>query len=137
MTLSDRLQTAGLRATRKRLAIAGLLFDGSDRHVTAEDVASLARHAGVRVSLATIYNTLNQFVTAGLMKRITPDGERTYFDTNVSLHHHLFYEDAGVLHDIPGHSVRVEGLPADLDASSIRCVDIIIRMNHGPASPSA
>jgi Fur family iron response transcriptional regulator len=133
MTLSERLQSAGLRATSKRVAIGALLFDGVDRHVTAEDVARIARGAGVRVSLATIYNTLNQFVAAGLMKRITPDGERTYFDTNVSVHHHLYFEQEGVLHDIPGHTIRVEGLPSGLDSRRIRSVDVIVRVNGASA----
>ena len=123
-----RLEAAGLRATPKRIAIGSLLFDGPDRHVTADDVAGLARSAGVRVSLATAYNTLNQFVAAGLIKRITLDTERTYFDTNVSAHHHLFFERGGVLHDVPGDGVRIEGLP-DLPAGSrISSIDIIIRM---------
>lgn len=128
MRIETRLQTAGLRATPKRIAIGGLLFDGQDRHVTADDVAMMARKNGVRVSLATVYNTLNQFVGAGLMKRITLDTDRTYFDTNVSEHHHLFFEENGVLHDIPGDSVRVEGLPAIPAGSKVRSVEVIVRM---------
>lgn len=128
MTIVNRLQSAGLRATPKRLAIGGLLFDGQDRHVTADDVAAMARKAGVRVSLATVYNTLNQFVTAGLMKRITLDTDRTYFDTNVSDHHHLFFEQNGLLHDIPGDSIRVEGLPEIPSGSKISSVEVIVRM---------
>jgi Fur family transcriptional regulator, iron response regulator len=128
MRIETRLQSAGLRATPKRIAIGELLFDGMDRHVTADDVAGLARKAGVRVSLATVYNTLNQFVSAGLMKRITLDTDRTYFDTNVSHHHHLFFEDNGVLHDIPGDSVRVEGLPEIPLGSKVRSVEVIVRM---------
>ena len=128
MTIVNRLQAAGLRATPKRIAIGGLLFDGIDRHVTADDVAVIARKAGVRVSLATVYNTLNQFVAAGLMKRITLDTDRTYFDTNVSDHHHLFFEENGVLHDIPGDSIRVEGLPPIPSGSKVRSVEVIVRM---------
>jgi Fur family iron response transcriptional regulator len=128
MTLVSRLQSAGLRATPKRMAIGGLLFDGTDRHVTADDVAAMARKAGVRVSLATVYNTLNQFVAAGLMKRITLDSDRTYFDTNVTDHHHLFFENDGRLHDIPGHSIRVEGLPEVPAGSRVRTVEVIVRM---------
>jgi Fur family iron response transcriptional regulator len=131
MTIVNRLQSAGLRATPKRLAIGGLLFDGQDRHVTADDVAAMARKAGVRVSLATVYNTLNQFVTAGLMKRITLDTDRTYFDTNVSDHHHLFFEQNGVLHDIPGDSIRVEGLPEIPAGAKVRSVEVIVRMTGG------
>jgi Fur family transcriptional regulator, iron response regulator len=129
MNIVTRLQSAGLRATPKRIAIGGLLFDGVDRHVTADDVATIARKAGVRVSLATVYNTLNQFVAAGLMKRITMDTDRTYFDTNVSDHHHLFFEEDGVLHDIPGDTVRVEGLPPIPSGSKVRAIEVIVRMS--------
>ncbi len=134
LSLPDRFQAAGLRATPKRMAIGALLFDGVDRHVTADDVAALARNAGVRVSLATVYNTLNQFVAAGLMKRITLDSDRTYFDTNTSDHHHLFFETDGRLHDIPGHSVRVEGLPQIPAGAEVRSVEVIVRIGGG-ASP--
>lgn len=127
-SIHSRLQSAGLRATPKRIAIGGLLFDGVDRHVTADDVAVLARRAGVRVSLATVYNTLNQFVAAGLMKRITLDSDRTYFDTNTSDHHHLFFEHEGRLHDVPGHSVRVEGLPPAPAGSKVRSIEVIVRL---------
>ena len=129
MNITSRLQSSGLRATPKRLAIGGLLFDGMDRHVTADDVAILARKNGVRVSLATVYNTLNQFVAAGMMKRITVDTDRTYFDTNVSDHHHLFFEENGVLHDIPGDTIKVEGLPPLPTGSKVRSVEVIVRMS--------
>ena len=62
------------------------------------------------------------------MKRITLDTDRTYFDTNVSDHHHLFFEEKGVLHDIPGDSVRVEGLPPIPAGSKVRSVEVIVRM---------
>jgi Fur family transcriptional regulator, iron response regulator len=128
MTIVTRLQSAGLRATPKRIAIGGLLFDGADRHVTADDVAVMARKSGIRVSLATVYNTLNQFVAAGLMKRITLDSDRTYFDTNVSDHHHLFFEDNGQLQDVRGDSIRVEGLPLAPHGSKVRSVEVIVRL---------
>jgi Fur family transcriptional regulator, iron response regulator len=133
MKIDTRLQSAGLRATPKRVAIAGLLFDGLDRHVTADDVSAMARKAGVRVSLATVYNTLNQFVAAGLLKRIILDTDRTYFDTNVSDHHHLFFEENGMLHDIPGDSIRVEGLPDVPAGSMVRAVEVIVRMARAQA----
>ena len=62
------------------------------------------------------------------MKRITLDTDRTYFDTNISEHHHLFFEQNGVLHDIPGDSIRVEGLPAIPDGAKVRSVEVIVRM---------
>lgn len=133
MKIDTRLQSAGLRATPKRIAIGSLLFDGVDRHVTADDVSAMARKAGVRVSLATVYNTLNQFVAAGLLKRIILDTDRTYFDTNVSDHHHLFFEENGMLHDIPGDSIRVEGLPEVPAGSKVRAVEVIVRMARAQA----
>ena len=134
MPLLTQLQTAGLRATPKRIAIGGLLFDGVDRHVTADDVADMARKAGIKVSLATVYNTLNQFVAAGILKRIILDTDRTYFDTNVSDHHHLFYETSGDLLDVPGDSLRIEGLPAAPEGARVRAVEVVIRMSGTPVS---
>lgn len=134
MPLLTQLQTSGLRATPKRIAIGGLLFDGVDRHVTADDVADMARKAGIKVSLATVYNTLNQFVAAGILKRIILDTDRTYFDTNVSDHHHLFYETSGDLLDVPGDSVRIEGLPAVPEGARVRAVEVVIRMSGTPVS---
>ena len=129
-TLHARLQSAGLRATPKRLAIGKLLFDGMDRHVTADDVAALARKHNVRVSLATVYNTLNQFVAAGLMKRITLDSDRTWFDTNVSDHHHFFLEEDGTLMDIPGEHIELAELPTPPAGLKVSRIDVVVRVTR-------
>ena len=89
----DRLTAAGLRPTRQRLGLARLLFEGGNRHITAEQLHREATDGGVKVSLATVYNTLHQFTNAGLLREIMVDSNRCYFDTNVSEHHHFFYED--------------------------------------------
>jgi len=94
-TIIERLRNAGLRPTRQRKELGRLLFGGPDRHVTAESLHDEASRAGIRVSLATVYNTLNQFTDAGLMREIVVDGDRAYFDTNVSDHHHFFHTDTG------------------------------------------
>jgi len=88
----DRLRNAGLRSTRQRLALAKLLFDGQNRHVTAEILHGEALEASVRVSLATVYNTLHQFNEVGLLREIVVDSGRSYFDTNISEHHHIYNE---------------------------------------------
>src|SRR3546814_11565190 len=83
--LVQRLKTAGLRPTRQRLALAKLLFEapgGSDRHITAEQLHAEAVADNVRVSLATIYNSLHQFTTAGLLREVVVESGRSYFDTN-------------------------------------------------------
>lgn len=84
-----RLKRVGLRPTRQRLALAGLLFGDSYRHVTAEALHAEAAEAGVRVSLATVYNTLHQFVKVGLLDEVVVDPGKSYFDTNTAEHHQI------------------------------------------------
>jgi Fur family iron response transcriptional regulator len=124
----DRLKEAGLRPTRQRLALVRLLLDGGDRHVTAEKLHEEADHAGIHVALATVYNTLNQFTAAGLLREVVVDSGRSYFDTNTSDHHHFFFEDSGSLQDIPGDQVRVSEVPAAPEGTSVRRVDVIVRV---------
>ena len=124
----DRLRQAGLRPTRQRLALARLLLDRGDRHVTAEQLHGEALAAEMRVSLATVYNTLHQFTTAGLLREVVVAPGRSYFDTNVDDHHHFFYEGTGQLEDIPGHQVVLSGLPQPPQGTEIRRVDVIIRV---------
>jgi Fur family iron response transcriptional regulator len=125
----DRLREAGLRPTRQRLALAKLLLESGDRHVTAEQLHGEAMNAAIRVSLATIYNTLHQFTTAGLLREVVVAPGKSYFDTNVDDHHHFFFEATGNLQDIPGDRVVVKDLPAPPDGTEIRRVDVIIRVH--------
>jgi Fur family iron response transcriptional regulator len=124
----ELLRAARLRPTRQRLALARLLFDRGDRHVTAEQLHGEAIAAAVPVSLATVYNTLHQFIDAGLLREVVVNPGRSYFDTNVSDHHHFFFEDTGQLVDIPGESIGVTNMPAPPAGSAIRRVDVIIRV---------
>ena len=125
----DRLRHVGLRPTRQRLSLARLLFDGCDRHVSAEQLHSLAEAANVRVSLATVYNTLHQFTDAGLLREIVVDAGRSYFDTNTSNHHHFFYEKSGMVVDIPGDAIEVRAIPQTPTGHAINRVDVIVRVD--------
>ncbi|MCU0837841.1 MAG: transcriptional repressor [Rhodospirillales bacterium] len=124
----DRLRDAELRPTRQRLALARLLFENGHRHVTAEKLHEEALAAGVPVSLATVYNTLHQFTAAGLLREIVVDATRSYFDTNVSEHHHFFFEQSGNLEDIPAEDIVVGDLPAPPTGTRITRVDVIVRV---------
>ena len=126
----ERLRAAGLRPTRQRLALARILFEGHDRHVSAEALHEEAQAAGVRISLATVYNTLHQFTASGLMREIVVDSQRSYFDTNVADHHHFFHESSGRLQDIPAEEVRVARLPASPAGTRVRRVDVIVRLEE-------
>lgn len=128
--LLQRLRAVGLRPTRQRLALARLLFEKGDRHVTADDLHAEAEQAGFDVSLATIYNTLNQFTQAGLLREVAVEAGRAYFDTNTSDHHHFFFEDGGRLADIPAEGLSVAGVPAAPKGTAVARVDVIVRLRR-------
>jgi Fur family iron response transcriptional regulator len=129
--LPTRLKAVGLRPTRQRLALAGLLFEGGHRHITAEQLHGEAGASAIKVSLATIYNTLHQFTEAGLLREVVIEPGRSYFDTNVDDHHHFYVEGSGQLLDIPAESVSLACLPVPPEGTTISRVDVIIRI--GPA----
>ncbi|MSO54014.1 MAG: transcriptional repressor [Rhodospirillales bacterium] len=126
----ERLRGARLRPTRQRLGLAKLLFENGHRHVTAEILHQEAKGAGLRVSLATIYNTLHQFTTSGLLREIVMDPMRFYFDTNTSNHHHFYFEDSGLLEDIMGTQVVISEMPTPPKGAAIDRVDVIVRLKN-------
>ena len=126
----DRLKAVGLRPTRQRLALAKLLFEEGDRHVTAEQLHSEAQSLNIRVSLATVYNTLHQFTDAKLLREVVVEPGRSYFDTNTDDHHHFFHEGDGCLTDIPADSLHVEKLPVTPKGTEVDRVDIIVRLKN-------
>jgi Fur family iron response transcriptional regulator len=123
----ELLRAAKLRPTRQRLALARLLFEKGDRHVTAEQLHGEALGASVLVSLATVYNTLHQFVAANLLREVVVNPGRSYFDTNTADHHHFFFEESGRLMDIPSDNIRVSNLPKP-PQGEIKRVDVTIRV---------
>ncbi|HWD29134.1 MAG TPA: Fur family transcriptional regulator [Rhizomicrobium sp.] len=127
---AERLRAAGLRPTRQRVELVGLLFADGDRHMTAESVHRDAEAAGVKVSLATVYNTLHQFTGAGLLRQVVVDSARTYFDTNTGDHQHFFVEDDGELIDIDGHQIEVAGIPEPPKGMAVDRVDVVVRVRR-------
>ena len=125
----NRLRNANLRPTRQRVALAKLLFGGCNRHVTAEGLLADAKKVNVKVSLATVYNTLHQFTNAGLLREIVVDTNRCYFDTNVTEHHHFFFEDTNRLEDINGDDITISKLPTPPTGKTLKRVDIVIRLS--------
>ena len=123
------LRNAGLRPTRQRVDLGRILFAKGDRHVSAEDLHAEAESAGVRVSLATVYNALHQFTEAGLLREVAIDAGRTYFDTNVSEHHHFFVEGEGQLIDFVG-SVDIDRLPEPPPGMEITSVEVVVRVRR-------
>jgi len=125
----EQLKGVGLRPTRQRMALAKLLLDGGNRHVTAEQLHSEASKASVRVSLATVYNTLHQFVDAGLLREVMVEPGHSYFDTNTEDHHHFFDQSESRLIDIDDDAINLGSIPAPPEGTSVDRVDVIIRVN--------
>jgi len=125
---AERLRRSGLRLTRQRAALAGLLFGSGDRHVTAEELYSEATDAHIQVSLATVYNTLNLFTAAGLLREVAIEGAKAYFDTNTSNHYHYYFQEEARLVDIEPADLRLEGLPPLPDGQRIDRIDITVRL---------
>lgn len=122
------LRRAGLRPTRQRVALGGFLFRSGHRHATADDLHRDALDAGVSLSLATVYNTLNQFAEAELVRKVHTGSGRTYFDTDTGDHQHFYIEAEDRIIDIPPGQVRFGKLPEPPDGYVITKVDVLIRL---------
>ena len=133
----NQLKAANLRPTRQRLALARLLFDEGHRHVTAEQLHSEAMSNSVKVSLATVYNTLHQFTDAGLLNEIVIDSGRSYFDTNTEPHYHFYCEEDGMLSDIPAEDVKIASIPNAPSGMELASVDLVFRLRRNRAERDA
>ncbi|MBR0822899.1 transcriptional repressor [Bradyrhizobium liaoningense] len=120
---------AGLRPTRHRLALGRMLLLGDHRHVTAEGLYDEATAANLRLSLATVYNTLNQFTEAGLLRRIAADGVKSFFDTNTSVHPHFYLEGEDVLVDVAG-GLAFSKVPQPLPGHEIARLDVVVHLRR-------
>ncbi|MEE9347727.1 MAG: Fur family transcriptional regulator [Robiginitomaculum sp.] len=123
--IKNILMEAGLRPTRQRIALAAYLFDGVDKHVTAEE---LHRVMGEGISLATVYNSIAAFTNAGLLHTLALDGGRIYYDTNITEHHHIYDITSGTLSDVPAEHISITGLPRLPKGKTLDSVDVIIRV---------
>lgn len=128
LTVLERLRSSGLRPTRQRMALAKLLFAQGPRHVTAEGLFNEAKEHRVDVSLATVYNALHDFTEKSLLREISIDSSRSYFDTNVGDHYHFYFERSGRLQDIPAERIAITSLPEAPGGAEIARVDVIIRV---------
>ena len=116
----DRLRHVGLRPTRQRVEL----------DVTAESLHEEVTGLGLKISLATVYNTLHQFTHAGLLRQVVVDAARGYFDTNTGDHQHFFLEDDGTLIDIPGQDISVSGVPVPPAGMTVDRVDVVVRVKR-------
>jgi Fur family iron response transcriptional regulator len=130
---SALLLRAGLRQTRQRIALTRLIFGKGHRHLSAEDLHAEALASDVRVSLATIYNTLGQYAAAGLLRQISIDSARSYYDTNVSDHFHFFVESEHRLMDMAPSCRGIAQILDPPDGYEVVSVDVIAKLRRRDA----
>jgi Fur family iron response transcriptional regulator len=126
---ADRLRQAGVRPTRPRLAIMDAIQRGGTRHLAPESFHRELADSGIPLSLATVYNTLNQFAEVGLLRRVG-FGDRSYYCTNTGEHHHFYDEMTGRIEDITGAQPKVIGLPEAPPGMVIDGVEVIVKLRR-------
>ena len=127
--IAQRLAGHGAKPTSQRLQLAELVFS-RPQHLSAEQLLKSARARGIRVSKATVYNTLNLFVECGLLRELVVDRDRVYYDSTVHAHHHFYNVDTGEMIDIPAESVSFAGVPEAPEGTERDGVDVIIRVRN-------
>ena len=127
--LNQRLMQFGVRPTSQRLRIASLLL-GRPQHLSAEQVLAGLRDQGMRVSKATIYNTLNLFAASGLIRQLSVGGDRCWFDSNTDAHYHFHDVESGALMDVSVHDVEFQRLPEPPPGMQVDGIDLVIRLRR-------
>ena len=131
----NRLRSSGLRSTKQRLAICKVLFDRKDTfHFTIDNLKKrIEKNIKSKVSLATVYNTVHAFKNNGYLKEISLQGNKTFFDTNSSNHHHFYDQDTGDLIDIKNEDIFISKLPTAPKGKKINEVEVTVSVannNH-------
>ena len=128
----NKLRSSGLRPTKQRVEIAKFLFDREKTiHFTVESLNKLLlKKTSTKFALATIYNTVHAFKAAGHLNEIEVRGKKTYFDTNVSNHHHFYDNDTSELIDINEKDVVIQKLPKAPNGKKIKNIEVFINLKN-------
>ena len=127
-----KLRSSGLRPTKQRVEIAKFLFEREKTfHFTVESLNKLlTKKSTSKIALATIYNTVHAFKTAGHLSEVEVRGNKTYFDTNVSNHHHFYDSDTSELIDIDANDIIIQKIPKAPNGKKIKNVEVFINLKN-------
>ena len=127
---TDKLRSSGLRPTRQRLKICEVLFDRDHTfHFTINDLAkNISAQLNEKISLATVYNTVHAFKNKGYLREISVNSDKSYFDTNVTNHHHFFDEDTNELIDCNEEVVETPRIKKNILGKKINSVEVLIKI---------
>ena len=122
-----KIESSGIRPTKQRRVLAKILFEKGNRHVSADELFHDVKKEDRKISMATVYNTLKQFTSLGLLKEVVVDQNKSLYCTNNKSHYHLYIEDEGKIVDIPTKNIdlNIPSIPACLQLHNI---DVIVRI---------
>ena len=121
-----KIESSGIRPTKQRRVLAKILFENGNRHVSADELFHDVKKEDRKISIATVYNTLKQFTSLGLVREVVVDQNKSLYCTNHESHYHLYIEDEGKIVDIPTKNIdlNIPSIPACLQLHNI---DVIVR----------
>ncbi len=130
MKYIEKLRNSGLRPTKQRLQICEVLFDTEKTfHFTVNDlVKKIKRQTNSNISLATVYNTIHAFEKKGYLKQIPINSNQTYFDTNISDHHHFYDMREGKLIDLENSDVGPINIKKKINGKKIKSVEVLVKL---------
>ena len=122
-----KIESSGIRPTKQRRVLAKILFEKGNRHVSADELFHDVKKEDRKISMATVYNTLKQFTSLGLVREVVVDQNKSLYCTNHKSHYHLYIEDEGKIVDIPTKNIdlNIPSIPACLQLHNI---DVIVRI---------
>jgi len=126
----NKLREIGLRPTKQRVKICELLFSREKTfHFTINDLAKkISDEMNEKISLATVYNTVHAFQKKGHLKEIAINSDKTYYDTNTSVHHHFYDEDTHELIDCNQNDIDTVHVKNNITGKKINSVEILIKV---------
>ena len=126
----EKLRETGLRPTKQRVKICEVLFNREKTfHFTINDLAKkISNELNEKISLATVYNTVHALKKKGYLKEISINSDKSYFDTNITEHHHFFDEDLNELIDCGENEVDSVNVKKNITGKKIKTVEILIKV---------
>src|SRR6056300_1240720 len=126
----NKLRDSGLRPTKQRLKICEVLFNREKTfHFTINDLArNISDQLNEKISLATVYNTVHAFKKKGYLKEISINSDKSYFDTNITNHHHFFDEDTNELIDCDDQVIETPNIKKNITGKKINSVEVLIKV---------
>jgi len=127
----EKLRKSGLRPTKQRITICEVLFN-SDKtfHFTINDLSkNIESNSNQKISLATVYNTIHAFEKKGYLKEIAINSSQTYFDTNISSHHHFFDEKEKKLIDLDDKDIHPIKIKKTIPGKKIKSVEVLVKID--------